>query len=143
MTDDWTATIAAERMKVDNQFADRLEASSFSRQQWGLVMTAMSFDIQNPSNPGEARLVPDTSSVPAIMPELDRIERQGPMGGGSRSSGSGGGLLDSVKGALGFGDGTDERLDEATELAEEYCDRLQQALESNGRWEDVCRRAQK
>ena len=143
MADDWTNTIAAERMQLDQEFTDRIESSSFNRQQWGLVMTALEFDIENPSDPESARIVPDASSVPAILPELDRIGQQGPMGMESQSSGSSGGLVDSVKGALGFGNGggDDERLDEATELATEYGERLQETLESKGRWESICQRA--
>lgn len=144
MTDDWTAMIAGERMQLDQEFADRVEASSFNRQQWGLVMTALDFEIENPSNPDEARLVPDTSSVPAILPELDNVGQQGPMGA-SPQSGSSGGFVDSVKGALGLGgggSGDEERLEEATELGREYSERLQERLESGGRWEAVCQRAQ-
>lgn len=150
MADDWTATIAGERMKLDEEFADEVRASSFDRQQWGLVMTALEFDIEDPSDPAEAELVPDTTNLPTIMPELESVGQQGPMGAGGRpggsggSSGSGGGLVDSVKGALGLGGedaGEDERLDEARELATEYCDRLQGSLEANGRWEAVCRQA--
>lgn len=143
MSNDWTSMIAGERMQLDQEFADRVEASSFNRQQWGLVMTALDFEIENPSTPEDARMVPDTSNLPAILPELDNVDQQGPMGGGSQSSGSGGGLVDSVKGALGLGGGGDEeRMEEATELGQEYCERLQEQLESGGRWEAVCARAQ-
>ena len=135
--------IAGERMQLDQEFADRVEASSFNRQQWGLVMTALEFEIEDPADPDEARIVPDASKVPAIIPELDNVGQQGPMGAGSGSE-SGGGLLDSVKGALGLGvgeSGDDPRLDEATELGREYGERLQERLESNGRWNAVCERA--
>ena len=142
MTGDWTATIAGERMKLDREFADRVQESSFDKQQWGLVMTAVEFEIDDPSDPATAELVPDTSNLPTIMPELDNVGRPGPMGTNAQSSSEGGGIVDSVKGALGLGgDDDEERLDEATELTTEYCDRLQQALEANGRWEAVCRKA--
>jgi len=145
MSDDWTSTIAAERMELDNEFNDRVTASSFSNQQWSLVMTALEFEIENPDDPEAAEIVPDTSSVPTIMPELDRIAQQGPMGGGGgsqSSGGSGGGLLGGVKDALGLGgDGDDERLEEAEALAEQYAELLQEKLEANGRWNAVCERA--
>ena len=144
MSDDWTTAIAADRMELDREFADRVEASSFDRQQWGLVMTALEFEIERPSEPDEAEIVPDTSSVPTIIPELDAVAQRGPMGAGGETNGSSGGLVDSVKGALGLGSGgaDEERLEEATELATEYCERLQESLESKGRWESVCERAQ-
>jgi len=146
MSDDWTSTIAAERMELDNEFNDRVTASSFSNQQWSLVMTALEFEIEGPDDPGTAEIVPDTSSVPTIMPELDRIAQQGPMGGGGggqTGGGSSGGLLSGVKDALGLGGGGggDERLDEAEALAEQYAELLQEKLEANGRWDAVCERA--
>lgn len=141
MSNDWTGAIAAERMQLDQEFHDRIEASSFDRQQWGLVMTATNFEIENPSDPSNARLVPDTSSVPTIIPELDRVGQRGPMGADDRSSGSGSGLVDSVKGALGLGTERDEQLEEATRLTNEYSERLQKKIESRGRWESVCERA--
>ena len=148
MTDDWTGRIASERMAADKQFADRVEASSFSNQQWGLVMTAVEFDIEGPDDPETARLVADTSKLPSIMPELDKVGQGGPMGGApgggeSRGDSGGGGFLDGVKAALGLagGSGEDDRTEEAEELAQAYADELQQQLESNGRWQRVCEQA--
>jgi len=148
MTDDWTGRIAAERMAADKQFADRVEASSFSNQQWGLVMTAVEFDIEGPDDPETARLVADTSKLPSIMPELDKVGQGGPMGGApgggeSRGDSGGGGFLDGVKAALGLasGSGEDDRTEEAEELAQAYAAELQRQLESNGRWQRVCEQA--
>lgn len=148
MSDDWTSAIAAERMELDTEFSDRVEASSFSNQQWNLVMTALEFEIEGPEDPETAEVVADTSSLSTIMPELDRIAQQGPMGGGGggggggSSGGSGGGLLGGVKDALGLGGGGgDERLEEAEDLATQYAELLQEKLETNGRWATVCDRA--
>jgi len=143
MSDDWTDRIAGERMRVDKQFSDRVRASSFSNQQWGLVMTAVEFDIDGPEDPASASIVADTSKLGSIMPELDKVDRQGPMGADPDSSSgpdASGGLLDGLKSAfgLGGGGGDDGRSEEAAELAQEYADRLQAELESNGRWESVC-----
>jgi hypothetical protein len=142
----WTDRIAAERMQVDQQFNDQVEVSSFSSQQWGLVMTAVEFEIENASDPDSARIVADTSKLPSIMPELDRIEQQSAMGGapekGGGSGGGGGGIFSGVKDALGLGGGgDDERMDEAAELAQKYAEQLQEQLESNGRWKAVCEQA--
>lgn len=147
MTDDWTGRIAGERMTVDKQFADRVEASSFSNQQWGLVMTAVEFDIEGPDDPESATLVADTSKLPSIMPELDKVGQGGPMGGppgGESRRSEGGGLLDGVKAALGIaggGSGDDDRTEEAEQLAQAYADELQAELEANGRWVSVCEQA--
>jgi len=145
---DWTDAIVGERMTVDNQFTDRVAASRFSSQEWGLIMTATEFEIENADDSENARIVADTSSLPAIMPELENVRSQvAAMGGGSRrrrrERGSGGGLVDSIKGALGLGgsggnDGpSDEELDAAERLVQEYADELQAHLEEVGKWEQV------
>jgi hypothetical protein len=146
MTDnDWTSRIAGERMTVDQQFTDRVEASSFSSQQWGLVMTAIEFEISDPSDPESARIVADTSKLGSVMPELDKVANQSPMGGPADGGGggSGDGLLSGVKSILGLGggDSEDERTAEAEQLAQEYAEKLQSELESKGRWTTVCEQA--
>jgi len=144
MTDnDWTDRIAGARMTVDQQFTDRVEASSFSNQQWGLVMTAVEFDIDGPEDPETARIVADTSKLGSIMPELDKVANQSPMGGPGDTGGSGGGLLSGVKSILGMdgGEGDDERAAEAEQLAQAYAEALQSELESKGRWKSVCEQA--
>ncbi|WP_018258316.1 DUF5799 family protein [Halomicrobium katesii] len=146
MSSDWTNAIAAERMEVDTEFNDRVEASSFSNQQWNLVMTALEFEIHGAEDPETAEIVADTSNLSTIMPELDRIAEQGPMGGGGgggSSGDTGGGILGGVKDALGLGGGGggDDRIEEAEELAAEYAGLLQEKLETNGRWSMVCDRA--
>jgi len=145
---DWTDAIVGERMTVDNQFTDRVAASRFSSQEWGLIMTATEFEIENADDSENARIVADTSSLPAIMPELENVRSQvaamgGSPGGAGGSGGSGGGLVDSIKGALGLGgsggnDGpSDEELDAAERLVQEYADELQAHLEEVGKWEQV------
>lgn len=139
---DWQDRIVGVRMTVDREFNDRVEASSFSRQQWGLVMTATEFEIENPGDADEARIVANTEKLPSVLPEMDRIEEQmGAMGGsGGSSGGSAGGLFGNLKSALGLGDGgsrDEERASEARELTQEYADELQRELESSGRWDEV------
>ncbi|WP_128905589.1 DUF5799 family protein [Halorubrum amylolyticum] len=147
---EWTDAIVGERMTVDNQFTDRVSGSRFSSQEWGLIMTATEFEIEDADDPEDARIVADTSSLPAIMPELENVRSQvAAMGGapggsgGGGSGGSGGGLVDSIKGALGLGGGggtngpSDEELDAAERLVQEYADQLQAHLEEVGRWEQV------
>lgn len=143
---EWTDAIVGERMTVDNEFNDRVMASRFSSQEWGLIMTATEFEIADSEDPDAARIVPDTSSLPAIMPELENVRSQvaamgGGGSGGGRSGGSGGGIVDSIKGALGLGGGSDgvsdEELEAAERLVQEYADELQAHLEEVGKWEQV------
>ncbi|TKX45874.1 DUF5799 family protein [Halorubrum sp. ARQ200] len=142
---EWTDAIVGERMTVDNQFNERVAASRFSSQEWGLIMTATEFEIKNADDPEAARVVADTSSLPAIMPELENLRSQmagmgGAPGGDSGGSG-GGGVVDSIKGALGLGGGgggpSDEELEAAERLVQEYADELQAHLEEVGKWEQV------
>ncbi|KOX96131.1 DUF5799 family protein [Halorubrum tropicale] len=142
---EWTDAIVGERMTVDNQFNERVAASRFSSQEWGLIMTATEFEIENADDPEAARVVADTSSLPAIMPELENLRSQmagmgGAPGGDSGGSGGGGGVVDSIKGALGLGGGggsSDEELEAAERLVQEYADELQAHLEEVGKWEQV------
>jgi len=141
--DHWTDRIVGDRMTVDQQFTDRVESSQFSRQQWGMVMTAIEFEIEHPSDEEAATLVADTSALPSVVPELDSIEDH-PMGGpgGSDGVGGGAGVLGGIKDALGLGGGGDDDLDEermaaAERLAEEYAAELQAHLEETGRWSEI------
>ncbi|RXK49075.1 DUF5799 family protein [Halorientalis pallida] len=144
----WTDRIVGDRMTVDQQFTDRVESSPFSRQQWGLVMTAIEFEIENPTDDEAARLVADTTALPSVIPELDSVDEHpmagpgGPGGPGSRGGG-GDGVLGGIKDALGLGGGSDddgldeERLATAERLADEYASELQTHLEETGRWSTV------
>jgi len=143
MTDDWQDLIVGARMSVDQQFADRVQASGLSRPQWGLVMTAVEFEFENPGDPEAARIVADTSSLKHVLPEMDTVDEQmNQMGAGGSSGGSG--LVGGIKDALGIGGGDDdheELADESRELAQAYADELQAFLEDEGRFEEVRRAA--
>jgi len=139
-SDDWTELAMGARMSVDQEFREQVEASEFTHQQWGLVMTAVEFEVENPEDPEAARLVGNTESLSAVLPELDRMADANPMTGGVPDRGGDDGLLDSVKGALGFGgdDGSNDEMAAAAEtLVEEYARRLQAELERTGQWEHV------
>jgi len=145
MSNDWRDQLAGARMQVDQQFQNRLERSEFTNQEWGLIMTAVEFDIEHPGDPDRAEMVADTSQIDQIFPELERLKDQmgGPMGGGG-DSGSSGGVLGAFKDLLGGfsggggGGGTDqERMDAATDMAQEYATDLQAYLEKRGRWEEI------
>lgn len=145
MTDNWTDRLAGARMQVDQQFQRRVDSSEFTNQQWGLVMTAVEFDIENAEDPDRARLVADTDHLSAIVPELDEIQRQmGQAAGQQRSSPSNeGGLLGRFRKLFG-GDGSggadasdEEQLSNAEVLVEEYTRELQRHLEEQGRWEEI------
>jgi hypothetical protein len=131
--------IVGERMTVDGKFADRVEASGFSRQEWGLVMTAVEFEIEDAGDPERARLVANTDDLKAVLPEIKRVaemERQ------AQGRSSDGGVLDTIRGALGLTNGSsgpdEERVAEARRLTQAYADELQSHLEDRGRWEKVC-----
>ena len=143
MANAWTDSITGARMQVDRQFEQRVRDSEFSNQQWGLIMTAVEFRIDDPETPADATLVADTGRVEHIIPELEDIPQgMGAQPGGSSSSG--GGLVDRLRGLLGGGsnDSVDqEKLDAADTLAGEYAQELQEFLEKQGQWEEVCGRA--
>lgn len=139
----WQDLIVGDRMAVDQEFAQRITDSQFSRQEWGLIMTAVEFEIEHPDDAERARIVADTTKVEQVMPEMENVRDQmGAMGGapGDDRAG-GGGVFDSMKDALGLGGGDDgvdqDRIDAADRLAQEYAGELQQRLESQGKWTQV------
>jgi hypothetical protein len=140
---EWTDLIVGERMRLDQEFNEKVAASNFSNQQWGLIMTAVEFEVEHPDDPERARLVADTSKLDAVLPELDRMDGgmggPGGPGGDPRAESSGGGLLDNIKQAIGL-DGSEsdrEQLAAAEELAQMYADDLQEKLESGDKWDRV------
>ncbi len=137
----WTDMIVGDRMAVDREFAEEVTNSQFSRQEWGLVMTAVEFEIEHPEDDEQAKLVANTSKVKQVMPEMDNIQSQMSAMGGKPSKKESKGVFSSVKSALGLGggdDGVDEgRLAAAEALAQQYADQLQERLESKGKWARV------
>ncbi|WP_436344849.1 DUF5799 family protein [Natronorubrum sp. FCH18a] len=142
----WTDRIVGARMTVDQEFTSRITESQFSSQQWSLIMTATEFEIEHPDDPDRARIVANTEKVEQIIPELENVATgMGAMTGqgqGQQGGPSGGGILGSIKGALGLdgGDGSDSHAEQeraAEQLTQEYADQLQSHLESNGQWDSV------
>ncbi len=142
MGSEWTDRIVSERMTVDREFGTRVQSSRFTSQEWSLIMTATEFEIEHPENTERARLVANTEKVEQILPELENVRSQvGAMGGApGEGRSTGGGLLSSIKGALGMGGGGsyDEEREAAEALTAEYAEELQRTLEERGRWEDIC-----
>jgi hypothetical protein len=143
----WRDHIVGDRMAVDRQFSDRVAGSDFSSQEWGLIMTATEFRIDDADDPDRATLVADTSKVEQIAPQLDEIKSEmgamgpGGGGGGGGASSGGGGFLGSVKDALGIGgDGgrdPEEVRSKAERLTGEYAELLQERLVNEGKWEEI------
>lgn len=150
MTDHaWRDLVVGDRMAVDQEFAPRVAESGFTRQEWGVLMTAVEFEVEDPDG-SEPRLVADTSKVPQVLPEVEKTrERMNAMGGagggpGGASGSGGGGLLGSLARKLGFGSGggvDEDRLEMAEQLAGEYAELFQARLEAQGKWADVCEAA--
>jgi hypothetical protein len=144
MTDDWTDQLAGARMQVDQQYQETLDASDFSNQEWGLVMTAVDWEIENPEDPENATLIADKSKLPDIVPELRNIQQE--MGGSSTPVDEGPdtrGFLGRIKQYIhhlqaGTDGSSEKKIADAKELVEGYTRALQEYLEERGRWEDIC-----
>ena len=145
MSQEWTDRIVGDRMTVDQAFNDRVQQSQFSNQEWGMIMTAVEFEIENVESDDSARLVAETSNVEAIIPELDKMESRMAGGPGSGPSKSGG-FIGTVRDALGFGSDDSkngsktpdqDRVQAAEQLAQAYAEELQAHLEDRGKWGDV------
>mgnify|MGYP000259458116 FL=1 len=141
---DWTNRLAGARMQVDQQFQDRVAESQFSNQQWGLIMTAVEWEVENPEDDEAARLVADTSNFGDVIPELDRIEQQ--VGPGADPEGIEDSnplrramrkVANSVSLSNAGGGSNQEQLDEAAALVQEYSEQLQAFLERKDRWAEI------
>lgn len=146
MTEDWQDMVVGARMTVDHEFTDRVQASSLSNSQWGLVMTAVDLEIEDADDPENARVVADTSKLEHVLPEMQNVDEQTALGGsgGRGQPDSSGGVVGGIKDALGLGsddDGGEELEAEATQLAEEYAEAFQSHLEDEGKWDAVRRTA--
>jgi len=141
---DWTNRLAGARMQVDQQFQDRVAESQFSNQQWGLIMTAVEWEVENPEDDEAARLVADTSNFGDVIPELDRIEQQ--VGPGADPEGIEDSnplrramrkVANSVSLSNAGGGSNQEQLDEAAALVQDYAEQLQAFLERQDRWAEI------
>ena len=145
MSDQWRDQMAGARMQVDQQFNDRILNSEFTNQQWGLIMTAVEFEIRNPEDPETAQLVANTENVPQILPELENLPQGtggSPMAGGS-DTGTSDGLFGRIQSLFGgtSSDVDEEQLDAATTLVDEYTRELQKHLQEQGQWASLCEAA--
>jgi hypothetical protein len=143
MTNGWRDQLAGARMRVDQEFNQRVLDSQFSNQEWGLIMTAVEFDIDNPGTPERAEMTANTDNLEQIMPELDNLPQGMGQPGGSPDDD--GGIVDSLKRVLGFdgsatngSDVDEDELAAAANLVEAYATELQRHLEEQGRWSEVC-----
>lgn len=139
----WQDMIVGDRMTVDSEFSPRVESSRFSRQEWSLIMTATTFEIERPEDEANAKIVADTSQLSSMMPEIQKVAEMEPMSPGGGRPDSGGGLFGSIRDALGLGGGggsgdEKQKIADAEALVAAYADTLQAHLESEGRWSEVC-----
>jgi hypothetical protein len=147
MSDHWTDSLAGARMQVDRQFQHRVEASEFTSQEWGLIMTAVEFDIHDPGDPERAQMYADTEKLGQIIPELQKIQRE--MGGSPTpvDDGHEGGVFGRLRGMVDSltsdrdTSSDQERQAKAESLVQDYAAELQTHLEKQGRWEDMRRAA--
>ena len=144
---EWRDMIVGDRMAVDQAFTERVQASQFSNQEWGLIMTATEFELVDADDPESARIVADTDAVESIIPELENLTTgMGPMVGSSESSGDGGGIggvIDAITSALGLtgnadDDGVDkETLGAAESLTQAYAEELHAHLKAEDKFESI------
>ncbi|MFB6170645.1 MAG: DUF5799 family protein [Haloarculaceae archaeon] len=142
---DWTDMIVGDRMAVDREFNSRVEGSNFTNQEWGLIMTATTFEIEHPEDDERARIVADTSNLKEVLPQMDKVRKQaaptrGPGGQQQKNGGVFGKLADALGlGSLGGGGGMsdEQKLEQAQQLVQEYARELQRHLENSGRWEEI------
>jgi len=135
---DWYSRAAHERVQVDQTFNARLRDKPVTAHQWGLLMTAIEFDIVNPEEPERARIVPDVSKVDSVLEQVKEAEDAS-----NAPAPDSPGVVERVKRTLGLSDPEDPYKRAARSLASQYATELQEELEEQGRWEESCQRAAK
>lgn len=139
MAQKWTDRIVSAQIAVNDRFADRLQHSQLSRQEWGLVRSAVDFEIKHPNDPDRARIIAKTQNLSTIMPKLIQIAEMTSTAASHRTGSSS--IFDAVKTALGLNDSVDalrtEKRDQAEQLAAAYAADLQRYLEHNGKWDAI------
>lgn len=142
---DWQDRIVGARMAVDDEYAPTIDNSQFTRQEWGLIMTAVEFDIRHPAEDDRAELYADTSRIRDIMPEVEKVANMNAMGAPQQQQSSGG-FLGNLKDALGLGGGgggsmttsvDEDKVQAAERLVDGYATELQAYLEDNGMWVEI------
>ncbi|MFP4590049.1 MAG: DUF5799 family protein [Halobacteriales archaeon] len=135
--------LVGHRMAVDREFVGRVHESAFSTAEWDLIMSVVSFELENPRDPEAARLVPAAEGLAEAVAAADEIPSGYP---GAPASGDGGGFLSRITGGLGVGgrsgrDSREERVREADTMVTEYAEVLQIHLKQRHAWADLCERA--
>lgn len=128
------------RMNADKAFSEQVADSEFSKGEWELIMSVLSFEIDDAQDPANASLLP-------VVDELDRALQaakevpgvQDPYSSEGRSSGV---VIDRISGLFGgaskqIGD----RRAEAEALVDEYAQVLEAQLKEQAAWATLCEKS--
>ncbi len=135
---DWYSRAVHERVTVDSAFNKHLRSKPITHHQWGLLMTAIEFDIVNPDEPERARIVPDLSKIDSVLPQVKEAEDAA-----NAPTPDSAGVVERVKRAVGLAEPEDPYVRVARSLASQYATELQEELEKQERWEETCEWAAK
>lgn len=130
--------LLGHRMAVDQDFAQRLAKSSFSSGEWDLIMSVVSFAIEEPGDPAAATLVARADRLDDAVAAADEVPEADHGLAGSPGRGDGAGLVERLRGLLGGSAADDEREADARALIDDYADRLEAHLRERGAWTELC-----
>lgn len=126
------------RMRADQSFADRVHASAFTTAEWELLMSVVSFEIDDPSDPDSAELVPELSDIDDALAATDELPDAAPYQSGT-PGGPAGGFLGALRDRFGLDDrGAVDRREEAAALIREYTAFLEGLIRDDGAWSSLC-----
>lgn len=138
--------LVGHRLAVDQEFAERLHESEFSSMEWDLIMSTVSFEMEEPDDPEAAAIVPNVEELPAAISAIEDLPDAGPgVHGGPDRAGGSGGIVDRLTSRFGItGDegptSPDARRRAATALVTEYAEVLQIHLKQQRAWTALCDR---
>ena len=125
------------RMAADQSFNDRVLESQFSSAEWELIMSVISYEIDDPSDPDDAELVPVLDKLDDALSASRELKAIDPYEGATGGR-SGGGILDRLLGALRGDSSQADRRRDAEALVLEYTAFLEGIMRSRSEWESIC-----
>ncbi len=138
--------LVGHRLAVDQEFAERLRESEFSSMEWDLIMSTVSFELEDPGDPETATIVPNVEDLPAAISAIEDLPDTGHGSHGNpERGGDASGMVDRLTSRLGFdrtegSSSPDDRRQAATALVTEYAEVLQIHLKQQRAWTELCDR---
>lgn len=125
------------RMQADSEFASHLAESTFTTAEWDIIMSVVSFELENPHAPANATLVPETEDLATAIAATETIPEHRTQREHTEEPNRGG-LLAGLVRRFGRGSSARKRTADAERLLEAYATQLEETIKSLDGWHELC-----